>query len=54
MTYKNTNDKNNWNYYNKSIQEIFQKNEHVKNVRKKLVKSKIEKQRSKHFSFSEK
>ncbi|MFX1275986.1 MAG: hypothetical protein ACFFBP_17360 [Promethearchaeota archaeon] len=52
MTYKNTAEKGNWIYSNKSTREIFQKNEHVKNIRKKLVKAKIDKQRSKYSTFN--
>ena len=51
MPYKNSTENNNWNYSNKSLKEIFEKNEHVKNIRKKLIKAKIEKQFSKHSNF---
>ncbi|MBN1801392.1 MAG: hypothetical protein JW891_07800 [Candidatus Lokiarchaeota archaeon] len=40
---------NSWSFTRKSIGEIFEKNAHVRNIRKKLVKAKIEKQMQQHF-----
>ena len=40
--------RNGYTYNNKSLSEIFEKNEYVKNIRKQLMKSKIEKSLAKY------
>ena len=39
---------NGYSYNRKSLNEIFEKNEHIKNIRKQLMKNKIEKTLAKY------
>ncbi|MFX1237776.1 MAG: hypothetical protein ACFFAS_13745 [Promethearchaeota archaeon] len=40
---------NNWSYTRKTSGEILEKNTHIRNIRKKLVKAKIERQARNHI-----
>ena len=48
MIYRNNAEKSGWKYNFKSAREIVEKNDYIKNIRKKLVNKKIKKSLSKY------